>query len=174
MLVCSFLSSGVALVIDITWNPIWPELISVLRASSIPYVHVDVSIRPFVRSFFRFIETIDTHDIAMIFQNEKGRRKIVYFKKVQRKLNFDLYTLLEQFEGIYEVLDQFSIRSITFDGLDEATADRIIKMRPMPANFIIFAHPSKMTVLFENVFGFILCIELAIALITFKIFNCSP
>lgn len=64
------------------------------------------------------------------------------------------YTFSEQFEGIYEVLDQYSIRSITFDGLDEATADRIIKMRPMPANFIIFARPSEMKVLFENVVNF--------------------
>ena len=58
---------------------------------------------------------------------------------------------LEQYEGIYEVLNQYSIRSITFDGLNETTADRIIKMRPMPSNFIIFARPTEMAVIFENV-----------------------
>lgn len=75
VLVCSFLSSGIVLVIDITWDPVWPELISLLRSSSIPYIHVDVTIKPFTRAFFKFIEFTDTHDVALIFQNEK--RKII-------------------------------------------------------------------------------------------------
>lgn len=49
------------------------------------------------------------------------------------------------------MLNQFSIRSITFDGLNETTANRIIKMRPMPTNFVIFARPTEMNELFQNV-----------------------
>lgn len=82
---CSFLSSGVVLLVDITWNPVWSELTSLLRSSNIPYVHVDVTIRPFVRSFLRFIETIDTHDVAMIFQNEKGTEKDNNFGEIKKK-----------------------------------------------------------------------------------------
>lgn len=57
----------------------------------------------------------------------------------------------EEYEAIYEVLNQYSIRSITFEGLDEAVAQRILDMRPIPSNFIIFARPKEMTALFGNV-----------------------
>lgn len=57
----------------------------------------------------------------------------------------------EQYEGIYEVLNQYSIRSISFNGLNKTTADRIIKMRPMPTNFVIFARPMEMMNLLQNV-----------------------
>lgn len=49
------------------------DLINFLRSTNIPYVHVDVTIRPFVRAFFKYIKYTDTHDVAMIFQNEKGK-----------------------------------------------------------------------------------------------------
>lgn len=49
------------------------DLINFLRSTNIPYVHVDVTIRPFVRAFLKFIQYTDTHDVAMIFENEKGR-----------------------------------------------------------------------------------------------------
>lgn len=62
-----------------------------------------------------------------------------------------IISFLEQYEGIYEVLNQYSVRSITFDGLNETTAERIKKLRPTPSHFIIFARPSEMAVLFENV-----------------------
>lgn len=60
----------------------------------------------------------------------------------------------EQYEGIYEILNQYTIRSITFNGLDETIAERIIKLRPMPSNFIIFASPSEMPTMLENVTDF--------------------
>lgn len=65
------------------------------------------------------------------------------------KENYFFYS--EQYEGIYEVLNQYSIRSITFNGLNETIAEQIIKLRPMPSNFVIFAHPSEMTNILENV-----------------------
>lgn len=71
-LVCSTLSSGVSLVIDITWDPVWPDLVNQLRSSNVPYIHVDATIKPFARTFFKFVEFTDTRDVAMIFQNEKG------------------------------------------------------------------------------------------------------
>lgn len=60
------------LFIDITWNQVWPEFINLLRRENIPYIHIDVTIRPFVRAFFKFTDFTNTHDVAMIFQNEKG------------------------------------------------------------------------------------------------------
>lgn len=63
----------------------------------------------------------------------------------------DEISLSEQYEAIYEVLNQYSIRSITFEGLDKNVANRINKMRPMPSNFVIFARPSEMKTLFDNV-----------------------
>lgn len=57
----------------------------------------------------------------------------------------------EQYEGIYEVLNQYWIRSITFDGLNKTTAHRIVNLRPMPSHFAIFARPTEIIDLFENV-----------------------
>lgn len=71
---CSTLSSEMVLIIDITWNIVSMDLVNFLRSSNIPYVHVDVTIRPFVRAFIKFIQYTDTHDVAMIFQNEKGEK----------------------------------------------------------------------------------------------------
>lgn len=59
--------------------------------------------------------------------------------------------VLEQFEGIYEVLNQQSIRSISFDGFDETIADRIIKMRPMPSHFVVFARSNDIKAIFDRV-----------------------
>lgn len=66
---------------------------------------------------------------------------------------------IEQYEGLYEVLNQYSIRSITFDGLNKTTANRIANLRPMPSHFAIFARPPEMMELFENVNAFILNIK---------------
>lgn len=71
-LVCSILSSEVVLIVDITWNTVSMDFVTLVRSANVPYVHVDVTIRPFVRAFFKFIRYTGTHDVAMIFQNEKG------------------------------------------------------------------------------------------------------
>lgn len=71
-LVCSSLLSETVLVVDITWNILSMDFVNLMRSTNIPYVHVDVSIRPFVRAFIKFIQYTDTRDVAMIFQNEKG------------------------------------------------------------------------------------------------------
>lgn len=72
-LVCLTPTAEVVLIIDITWEIVSMDLINFLRSTNIPYVHVDVTIRPFVRAFFKYIKYTDTHDVAMIFQNEKGK-----------------------------------------------------------------------------------------------------
>lgn len=72
--------------IDVTWDLVWPDLMNFLRSSAVPYVRVDVSIRPFARSFFKFIEYTDTHDVAMIFQNEKGNVRIFLLQVSKTKI----------------------------------------------------------------------------------------
>lgn len=71
-IVCKVLSSGVALVIDITWDPTINGAIGSIRANNVPYIHIDISIKPFARAFFKFIDYINSYDVAMILQNEKG------------------------------------------------------------------------------------------------------
>lgn len=144
--VCQRLSSGLVLFIDITWDNVWPPLIDMLNGANVPYIHLDLSIKPFARTFFKYLQYTGTYDVAMIFQNEKGTKEnSKYYAQVDHILS------AEQYEGIYEVLNQHSIRSITFEGLSEAIANRIIKMRPMPTNFVIFARPKEMEELFQNV-----------------------
>lgn len=60
--------------IDITWDPVWNELIDLMRSKNIPYIHIDITIKPFARAFFKFIESINTFDVAMVLQNEKGMK----------------------------------------------------------------------------------------------------
>lgn len=99
-----------------------------IRSKNAPYVRLDVSIRPFVRALLRFIEHTDTHDLAMVLRNEK-----------------------EQYEGIYELLNQYSIRSITYPGLSESISERILDLRPVPNNYGMVSGTEDMNVLFNKV-----------------------
>lgn len=116
------------MVVDVTWSAPWPELMNEIRVSNAPYVRLDVSIRPFVRALVRFIEHTDTHDLVLILRNDK-----------------------EQYEGIYEILNQYSIRSITFPGLTDSIAERILDLRPVPNNYAIVAGANEMDNLFNKV-----------------------
>lgn len=64
---------------------------------------------------------------------------------------YEIYNFTEQYEGIYEILNQYGIRSITFDGLNKSNANRIANLRPMPSHFVIFARPTEMNDFLENV-----------------------
>lgn len=57
----------------------------------------------------------------------------------------------EQYEGIYEILDNFAIRSITFDGFNETVAEKIFNLRPMPSSYVIFANTDEMEKMFKRV-----------------------
>lgn len=116
------------MVVDVTWSAPWPDMMNEIRSKNAPYVRMDVSIRPFVRALLRFIEFTDTHDLAMILRNEK-----------------------EQYEGIYELLSQYSIRSITYPGLSESISERILDLRPIPNNYGMVAGTEEMNALFNKV-----------------------
>lgn len=58
---------------------------------------------------------------------------------------------LEQYEGIYEILDNYVMRTISYDGLNETVAEKIIKLRPMPSSFVIFARTDEMDQMFKRV-----------------------
>lgn len=60
----------------------------------------------------------------------------------------------EQYEGIYEILDNYAIRTISFEGLNETVAERIIKLRPMPSSFVIFAGTEEMDRMFKRAVKF--------------------
>lgn len=81
-IVCEMISNGLTIMLDFTWENPWPNLINSLRTSKIPYLRIDVSIRPFVRAFLRFIREIDTHDVGLIFQNENGIISINFLFKI--------------------------------------------------------------------------------------------
>lgn len=61
--------------IDITYDSVWNGLIDLMRSKNTPYIHIDITIKPFARTFFKFIESINTYDVAMILENEKGMNK---------------------------------------------------------------------------------------------------
>ena len=45
----------------------------------------------------------------------------------------------EQLEGIYEFLNHYTLRSISYDGFNETVARRIQMLRPMPTSFNVIA-----------------------------------
>lgn len=137
--------------IDITYDTVWPGLVEILRAANAPYVHIELTNRPFLRAFFKFIEHMGTHDAALIFSDERGTA-LMNDDFRSRNMSFILYSLSfkEQFEGIYEVLSQYSVRSITYDGISESTAERMLRMRPIPTNYAIHATTQRMAVLLEQ------------------------
>lgn len=61
------------------------------------------------------------------------------------------FMFVERYEGIDEILNQYSTRTFTFNGLNKTAAERIIKLRPVSPHYAIFARPSEMTSLLENV-----------------------
>lgn len=149
--VCTRISNEFSLIIDVTYDVAWPNLINTLRAANAPYVHIDLTNRPFLRAFLKFIEHTGTYDAALIFSDERGTSN--YFSRQIRKKsskNWQFPQPTEQIEGIYEVLNQYSIRSITYEGINDITAERIIRMRPIPTNFAILATAEKMSNLLEQ------------------------
>lgn len=70
--VCQKLQAGTVLLIDITWDEVWPRMIQMINGLNVPYIRLDVTIRPFARTFFKYLQYTETYDVAMIFQNEKG------------------------------------------------------------------------------------------------------
>lgn len=71
--VCSRISSDFSLIIDVTYDTVWPSLVDILRAASAPYVHIELTNRPFLRAFLKFIEHTGTYDAALIFSNERRK-----------------------------------------------------------------------------------------------------
>lgn len=129
----------------------WPSLVDILRAANAPYVHIELTNRPFLRAFFKFIEHTGTHDAALIFSDERGTALMDDVLWSRNKF-FILYLLLskDQLEGIYEVLSQYSVRSITYDGISENTAKRMLRLRPIPTNYAIHATTQRMAGLLEQ------------------------
>lgn len=80
-------------------------------------------------------------------------------KKVKHSLEIQKHKILfgfwlEQVEGMHKAINQFSIRTKIFSGLNETIAEQIIKLRPTAPNIVVFAHPSDMNGLLENVRAF--------------------
>lgn len=71
------------MVIDTTWDTAWPNAVDAMRTANLPFIHIDNSIKPFVRAFIRYLEAKSVYDSAFVFQNLKGEHfSIVQFLKV--------------------------------------------------------------------------------------------
>lgn len=70
--VCMKILNGFSLIIDVTYEMAWPRFIDVLREANVPYVHIDITNRPFLRAFLKFIQHTGTYDAALIFNDERG------------------------------------------------------------------------------------------------------
>lgn len=78
--VCTRISSDFSLIIDVTHDMAWPSLVDILRAANAPYVHIELTNRPFLRAFLKFIEHTGTYDAALIFSDERGKSSMHVFE----------------------------------------------------------------------------------------------
>lgn len=65
-----------SIVLDFTWDPVWLNIVNALRAQNLPYVRVDISIRPYVRAFIQYLQAKNIFDSALVFQDVKGKARI--------------------------------------------------------------------------------------------------
>lgn len=67
--ICASLSSGFGLILDFTWsgNEAAQELVNNM---SLPYLHIDVSIAPFLVLLDSYLDSRNSTDVLVIFDKE--------------------------------------------------------------------------------------------------------
>ncbi|XP_051160876.1 ionotropic receptor 25a-like isoform X13 [Leptopilina boulardi] len=124
--VCQYLSGGITLILDFTWTG-WDRLKKMAFSQGIVYIRGDVSISPFVQAMDDLLFMKNTTDSALIFENEK-------------ELN----------ETLYYLIGNSIIRLVVIDDFSQKQVEKIIKMRPLPSYYVIYASTENMATLFKT------------------------
>ncbi|XP_066148112.1 ionotropic receptor 25a [Euwallacea fornicatus] len=118
--ICSALSHGFSLILDFTWsgNEVVQDLVNNM---SLPYLHIDVSIAPFLILLDSYLDSRNSTDILIIFDKEE---------------------YIDQ--ALYHWLDSTRLRMVMAEPLDRTMARKIKQIRPIPNSFAIMASTANM------------------------------
>nr|WJJ63357.1 ionotropic receptor 8a [Pachyrhinus yasumatsui] len=113
--ICDGLANGVSLLMDFTWsgNEMAEQIVNNM---SIPYIHVDVSIAPYLVLLDAYLDSRNSTDVLLIFDKED---------------------YIDQ--ALYYWIDSTRLRMVMSETLDRTTASKIKKIRPIPNTFAIVA-----------------------------------
>lgn len=77
--ICNILTSGFGLILDFTWsgNEMAQELV---KNMSLPYLHVDVSISPFLVLLDSYLDSRNSTDVLVIFDKEECKFSVFFPK----------------------------------------------------------------------------------------------
>ncbi|KAL1516519.1 hypothetical protein ABEB36_000426 [Hypothenemus hampei] len=118
--ICDALSHGFTLILDFSWtgSEVAQEMVANL---SLPYLHADVSIAPFLTLLDAYLDKRNSTDVLVIFDKEE---------------------YIDQ--SLYYWLDSARLRMVMAGNLDKLTGNKIKKIRPIPASFVIMADTINM------------------------------
>lgn len=102
--------------LDLTWSPLAAATRRTLAAASIAHFRLDITGRPPVAAAVRWLHARDASDAIVVFAGERALT-----------------------EGLYELMQDSLIRCIAYAGLSAQTAQRMQRLRPVPAYTMLVA-----------------------------------
>ncbi|XP_063632316.1 ionotropic receptor 25a [Cydia splendana] len=110
---CSALSNGVSMIVDLSWTP-WDSLEELASSSGVPLVRARLGSQHLVRAVDEYLESRNATDAALLLESEAD---------VDRTL--------------YELLGESNVRVWVHAGLTRDSARALKTMRPEPSFFIV-------------------------------------
>ncbi|XP_034837962.1 glutamate receptor ionotropic, kainate 2 [Maniola hyperantus] len=110
---CSAISKGVSLIIDLSWSP-WEAAEELSSSAGIPLVRTVLGSQQMVGAFNSYLESRNATDAAILLENES-----------------------DVDQTLYEVLGRSHIRVWVHAGFTKDTANALKSMRPEPSFYVI-------------------------------------
>ncbi|XP_063390634.1 ionotropic receptor 25a [Cydia fagiglandana] len=118
---CSALSTGVSMIVDLSWTP-WDSLEELASSSGVPLVRARLGSQHLVRAMDEYLESRNATDAALLLESEAD---------VDRTL--------------YELLGESNVRVWVHAGLTRDSARALKTMRPEPSFFVVVGSTAFVT-----------------------------
>ncbi|XP_030750371.1 ionotropic receptor 25a [Sitophilus oryzae] len=122
--VCTGLSNGINFLLDFTWSGTETAL-EIANDINIPYIHVDISIAPFLIFLDAYLDSRNSTDVLVVFDRDDYVDQALYFW-----------------------IDSTRMRMVLSESFTERTAKRIEQIRPIPNSFAIIGTMENVTKLY--------------------------
>ncbi|GAB6024065.1 hypothetical protein CHUAL_008778 [Chamberlinius hualienensis] len=121
---CDYLLNGISLLLDLTWEG-WIHAQSISTTLNLPYVHLDITIKPFVQASDDFLRYRNATDAALVFLGEKD---------------------LDQ--SLLYLIGNTVIRIVVVDATKPQATDNLRVMKPVPSQFVAYGTGEQLQILF--------------------------
>ena len=118
--VCQVISNGATAIIDLTLESYYNELAFVHQ--SIPYFHIDVTIESMIEAMDLYVSSKSGYDTVFIINRNEEELDVV----------------------LSHIIRKSKLRTLTIQGLDEATLQKIKGIKPYPSYFSILGKTSEL------------------------------